>query len=78
MSADSPTLSDVYFAEAKKLQANCCCRALDERECWRLRYPPRIDDIFHYEELDEDDYCECACHAELGDLERELWPEELG
>jgi hypothetical protein len=68
--------SDLFFAEAKKIQANCCCHFFNERECYRSRYPRPIDDCFRETYQDEDDECECVCHVELAELERDIWPDD--
>jgi hypothetical protein len=39
-------------------QEACCCRAADERECFRIRYEMEWDD-------DSRDECCCACHADI-------------
>ena len=71
----STTPEQIWAIEAAKIQARCCCQAYNERECYRLRYPPDADD-WHLEE-DDDDYCGCVCHAELEELSADLWPDEL-
>jgi hypothetical protein len=67
--------SDRFFSECEKIQAHCCCRSINERDCYRLRYLSLMGDCFRYEDED-DSSCECVCHYEIGDLERDLWPDE--
>jgi hypothetical protein len=38
----------------------CACRCSDAHECMRLRYR---DSFLSKAPFDEDDYCECYCHA---------------
>lgn len=65
-----------YCRLAKEIQSKCCCHEFHERDCYRSRYPRPIDDSFNEDEWEDDNVCECACHAELGVIERDIWPDE--
>ena len=76
------TTFKIFSRRAMEIQSHCCCRSYNERECYRLRYPLPVDDISRWDALSELDdgwewnRCECACHGEIGELERDLWPED--
>ena len=40
--------------------SNCCCHVSDAYSCYRSRNQAGVGDLA---EEDEDDCCECACHA---------------
>jgi hypothetical protein len=60
---------DHFVTEVEKIQSRCACVSWDAHECAQIRYGIDPDDY------DLDDQCECACHAEIAELEEsQEWP----